>query len=211
VARYRGPSCKICRREGVQLFLKGERCYTPKCGIERRPDQPPGERAKGRRSKFSEYGLRLREKQKVKRIYGLMESQFRKYFERASRMKGVTGSLLISLLEGRLDNVVYRLGFGSSRNEARQLVWLGHIVVNGRKLNIPSYQVKEGDLIEIREKSKKIVNIVKSLDLLERRGLPEWLELDRDNLKGTVKKLPDREYVTFPIEEQLIVEFYSRV
>jgi len=126
-------------------------------------------------------------------------------------MKGVTGSLLISLLEGRLDNVVYRLGFGSSRNEARQLVWLGHIVVNGRKLNIPSYQVKEGDLIEIREKSKKIVNIAKSLDLLERRGLPEWLELDRDNLKGTVKKLPDREYVTFPIEEQLIVEFYSRV
>ncbi len=210
MARYRGPSCKICRREGVQLYLKGERCYTPKCGIERRPE-PPGDHGKGRRSKFSEYGLRLREKQKVKRIYGLTESQFRRYFVRASRMKGVTGSLLISLLEGRLDNVVYRLGFGSSRNEARQLVWLGHIVVNGRKLNIPSYQVKEGDLIEIREKSKKIVNIAKSLDLLERRGLPEWLELDRDNLKGTVKKLPDREYVTFPIEEQLIVEFYSRV
>lgn len=213
MARYRGPSCKLCRREGEQLFLKGARCYTEKCAINRRGEQPPGVHGnrRGRRAKFSEYGIRLREKQKVKRIYGLTERQFRKYFENAAKIKGVTGEILISSLERRLDNTVYRLGFASSRAEARQLVWLGHVKVNGRKVNIPSYQVDEGSIIELKDKTRSLPSVNLSLELLERRGLPSWLELDKDNYKGVVSKLPEREDVTVPIEEQLIVEFYSRV
>lgn len=210
VSRYRGPSCKLCRREGEQLFLKGARCYTDKCAINRRGEQPPGIHGK-RRSKFSEYGIRLREKQKVKRIYGLTEKQFRKYFESAARTKGVTGALLISSLERRLDNTVFKLGFASSRTEARQMVWQGHIKVNGRRVDIPSYHVKEGDVIEIQEKSREIPGIKLSFELLERRGLPGWLEIDTDGYKGVVNKLPERDDVTVPIQEQLIVEFYSRV
>jgi len=211
LARYRGPSCKLCRQEGEQLFLKGSRCYTPKCAIDRRPDQKPGIHGKGRRSKFSEFGIRLREKQKVKRIYGLTENQFRNYFEIAEKIKGVTGSILITLLERRLDNVIYRLGFASSRDQARQLVWHGHIKVNGRKVDIPSFQVDEGSTIELKEKSKKLSSINNAMEMLERRGVPQWLDFDQDNYKGVVNKLPQREDVTVPIDEQLIVEFYSRV
>ncbi len=211
MARYRESLCRLCRREGEQLFLKGERCYTPKCSIERRPNQKPGMHGKSGRVKFSEYGIRLREKQKVKSMYGLTEKQFRNYFEKAERSKGITGDVLISLLERRLDNVVYRLGLASSRNQARQLVWHGHVSVNNRKVDIPSYLVKEGDVVEVVEKSKKMPPIAEALELIERRGIPEWLELDRENLKGVVKRLPERNDVTAPIEEQLIVEFYSRV
>jgi small subunit ribosomal protein S4 len=194
----------------MKLFLKGERCYTEKCAIERRPDQAPGEHGLIR-PKFSEFGIRLREKQKVRRIYGLTERQFRRYFERASRVKGITGELLISLLERRLDNVVFRLGFAGSRKEAREMVRYGHILINGRKLDIPSYQIGLGDIIEVRDGTQQLDRINKSLEILARRGLPDWLELEKENYKGIVKRLPQRGDVTFPIEEQLIVEFYSRV
>jgi len=209
LAKYTEAVCRICRREGMKLFLKGEKCYT-KCTLEKRPDKAPGEHGLVR-PKFSEFGIRLREKQKVKRIYGLTENQFRRYFEKASRVKGVTGQVLISSLERRLDNVVYRLGFGSSRREARQMVRYRHILVNGRKVDIPSYDVKVGDTIEVAPESRKLDRINQSFELLSRRGVPEWLELDRENYRGHVKRLPVREDVTVPIEEQLIVEFYSRV
>jgi small subunit ribosomal protein S4 len=194
----------------MKLFLKGDRCYSEKCAVDRRPEKPPGVHG-DRRPKFSEFGIRLREKQKVKRIYGLTERQFRKYIEKASRSKAETGKLLISLLERRLDNVLYRLGFASSRKEARHLVRFGHIIVNGRRVDVPSYQIKEGDAIEVAEKSRKLGRINQSIESLERRGFPGWLELEKDNYRGVVKKLPLREDVTLPIEEQLIVEFYSRV
>jgi small subunit ribosomal protein S4 len=194
----------------MKLFLKGDRCYSEKCAVDRRPEKAPGEHGH-LRPKFSEFAIRLREKQKVKRIYGLTERQFRKYVEKASRSKGETGKLLISLLERRLDNVLYRVGFASSRKEARQLVRFGHILVNGKRVDVPSYQIKEGDAIEVAQKSRKIGRINQSLESLERRGFPGWLELEKDNYKGVVKKLPLREDVTLPIEEQLIVEFYSRV
>lgn len=194
----------------MKLFLKGEKCYTEKCTIEVRPNQTPGDQGK-RRPRFSEFAIRLREKQKVKRLYGLTEKQFRRYYENAIRIKGVTGEVLISLIERRLDNVVYRLGFGSSRKEARQLVRHGHILVNGKKVDIPSYQVDLGDVIEVAEASRDVGRINQSLEMLARRGSPEWLELDREEYKGAVKRLPLREDVTVPIEEQLIVEFYSRV
>ncbi len=210
MGRYTGPTDRLSRREGVNLFLKGERSYSGKSAIEKRPDQVPGEHGKFR-SKFSEYGVRLREKQKVKRMYGIREKQFRGYFKKAAHLKGVTGSILISMLERRLDNVIYRLCFGSSRNDARQLVSHKHVLVNGSVVNIPSYQVKEGDQIEIREKSKKLQRINQALEFSSRRGVPEWLQLDEDNFKGAVSRLPERDDVTFPIEEQLIVEFYSRV
>ena len=210
MGRYTGPTDRLSRREGVNLFLKGERSYNGKTAVEKRPDQVPGEHGKFR-SKFSEFGLRLREKQKVKRMYGIREKQFRGYFEKASRIKGVTGAILISMLERRLDNVVYRLCFGSSRNDARQLVGHAHVMVNGNVVNIPSYQVKEGDKIEIREKSKKLQRINQALEFNSRRGVPDWLELDEENYRGTVLRVPARDDVTFPIEEQLIVEFYSRV
>ncbi len=208
MARYTGPSCRLCRRENTELFLKGDRCYTDKCAIKRR-NYPPGQHGQGR-SKVSDYGTQLREKQKVRRIYGLLEKQFRGYFATADRMKGVTGENLLSLLERRLDNTIYRLGFASSRTESRQLVRHGHFTLNGRKINIPSIQLKAGDVLELREKSRKIVAINDSLESVVRRGIPQWLELDKDAFKGTLKGLPVREDITTPIQEQLIVELYSK-
>jgi small subunit ribosomal protein S4 len=192
----------------MELFLKGDRCYTDKCAIKRR-NYPPGQHGQSR-SKTSAYGVQLREKQKVRRIYGLLEKQFRSYFAEADRMKGVTGETLLSLLERRLDNAVYRLGFASSRTESRQLVRHGHFTLNGRKVNIPSIQLKAGDVIELREKSRKIVSVNDSLEAVVRRGIPQWLELDRDAFKGSLKGLPVREDITTPIQEQLIVELYSK-
>ena len=208
MARYTGPSCRLCRREGSELFLKGERCYTDKCAIKRR-SYPPGQHGQGR-IKVSDYGVQLREKQKVRRIYGILENQFRGYFAMADRMKGVTGENLLFILERRLDNVAYRLGFATSRTEARQLVRHGHFTLNGRKVNIPSIQAKAGDVIQLREKSRKIASVTDSLEGVVRRGIPQWLELDKDAFKGTVKALPVREDITMPIQEQLIVELYSK-
>ncbi len=192
----------------MELSLKGERCFTDKCAIKRRA-YPPGQHGQGR-TKVTDYGTQLREKQKVRRIYGILEKQFRGYFEKADRMKGVTGENLLVLLETRLDNVVYRLGFASSRGEARILVRHGHFTVNGRKVNIPSFQVRPGSVIELREKSRAIACINESLDAVVRRGTPQWLELDKTAFKGVVKTVPIREDITIPIQEQLIVELYSK-
>ncbi|MBI1922033.1 MAG: 30S ribosomal protein S4 [Geobacter sp.] len=208
MARYTGPSCRLCRRENIELFLKGERCYTDKCAIKRR-NYPPGQHGQAR-IKVSDYGVQLREKQKVRRIYGILEKQFRSYFEEADRMKGVTGENLLFLLERRLDNAVYRLGFAASRTEARTLVRHGHFRVNGRKVNIPSFLVRSGDVIEVREKSRNVACINDSLEAVVRRGVPQWLELDKDARKGVVKTFPTREDITTPIQEQLIVELYSK-
>jgi len=208
LARYTKSVCRLCRRENLKLFLKGERCYTEKCAIERR-NYPPGQHGQNRR-KFSDYGSQLREKQKVKRLYGILENQFRNTFKEADRRKGITGETLLSLLERRLDNAVYRLGFANSRNEARQLVKHSHFLVNQTKVNIPSYLVKPGDIIQLREKSKKVVRILESLEGVARRGVPQWLELDKEQLKGSVKTLPTREDITIPIQEKLIVELYSK-
>jgi len=208
LARYTGPVCRLCRREGSELFLKGERCFTDKCAIKRR-SYPPGQHGQGR-LKVSDYGVQLREKQKVRRIYGILENQFRGYFEQADRMKGVTGENLLFILERRLDNVIYRLGFATSRTEARQLVRHGHFTLNGRKVNIPSIQAKAGDVLQLREKSRKMAAINESLEAVVRRGMPQWLELDKDAFKGTIKALPVREDITMPIQEQLIVELYSK-
>ena len=208
MARYTGPRCRLCRREGSKLFLKGDRCFSEKCAFERR-SYAPGLHGQGR-IKVSDYGIRLREKQRVRRIYGVNESQFRRYFEMADRQKGVTGTNLLVLLEKRLDNVVYRLGFAESRVQARQLVRHGHFLVNGRKVDIPSFQVKTGDEITLREKSRDIVPVVQALEAVARRGVPDWLELDAENKKGTVKSIPERSHITMPIQEQFIVEFYSK-
>jgi small subunit ribosomal protein S4 len=209
MARYTGPVCRLCRREEMKLFLKGERCYTEKCGYDRR-SYPPGQHGQARRRKRSDYGEQLREKQKVKRIYGIAERQFRGYYYRASRMKGVTGENLIQLLERRLDNVVYRMGFACDHAEARQLVLHGHFQVNGRRINIPSYLVRSGDVVEVKEKSRKITRVVDSLAAVDRRGVPPWIDVDKDAFKGTVKALPSRADVTMDIREQLIVELYSK-
>ena len=208
MARETGPQCKLCRREGVQLFLKGARCHSVKCGVRKR-DYPPGEHA-WRRSRFSEYGLQLREKQKVKRIYGVLEKQFRGYYAKADRQKGITGTNLLLLLESRLDNTIYRMGFASSRNQARQLVKHNHFLVNGRKVNIPSYLVKPGDVIDVKEKSRKVPQILEAMETVVRRGVPAWMEVDRDNFRGSMKSLPSREELTMPVQEQLIVELYSK-
>jgi small subunit ribosomal protein S4 len=208
LARYTKSVCRLCRRENLKLFLKGERCYTEKCAIDRRT-YPPGQHGQNRR-KFSDYGAQLREKQKVKRLYGLLENQFRNTFKEADRKKGITGEVLLSLLERRLDNAVYRLGFANSRNEARQLVRHNHFLVNQRKVNIPSFLVKPGDSIVLREKSKKVARILEALEGVARRGVPQWLELDKEQLKGNVKGLPSREELTLPIQEKLIVELYSK-
>lgn len=192
----------------MELFLKGERCYTDKCAIKRR-NYPPGQHGQGR-PKVSDYGVQLREKQKVRRIYGILEKQFRSYFQEADRLKGVTGENLLSLLERRLDNVVYRLGFAASRTEARILVRHNHFTLNGKKANIPSIQLRAGDVIELKEKSRKIACINESLDAVVRRGIPQWLELEKEAYKGVVKILPVREDITMPIQEQLIVELYSK-
>ena len=208
MARYTGPSCKLCRREGLKLFLKGERCYTDKCAIERR-NYAPGQHGQ-RRGKISEYGLQLREKQKVRRIYGILEKQFRNYYKDAARLKGATGENLLQLLESRLDNVVYRMGFGSTRSESRQLVSHKAILVNGAVVNIPSYQVKAGDVISLREKAKKQLRVQSALALAAQRGEPEWLEVNADKLEGTFKSVPDRQDLSSDINENLIVELYSK-
>jgi len=209
LARYTGPVCRLCRRENAKLFLKGDRCHTDKCSIERR-NYAPGQHGQGR-TKVTDYGTQLRAKQKVKRTYGLVEKQFRATFDKADRMKGVTGENLLMLLERRLDSMVYRMGFATSRNEARLLVRQGHFLVNGRKVNIPSYLVRVGDVVELKEKSRKIVRINEALDGVMRRGIPSWVELERDAFKGTVKTLPVREEMTTPeFQEHLIVELYSK-
>ncbi len=209
MARYREPVCRLCRREGMKLFLKGQRCLTDKCAIEKR-NFAPGQHGKSRRPKLVGYGLQLREKQKVRRFYGILEDQFRNYFEKAAAMRGITGENLLVMLERRLDNVVYRLGLASSRAGARQLVRHGHILVVGRKVNIPSFQVSPGQEIAVRERSRQMNSIQRAVDLTGSRSIPSWLELDRENLKGRVVALPKREDVNFPIQEQMIVELYSK-
>jgi small subunit ribosomal protein S4 len=208
VARYRASVCRLCRREGLKIFLKGERCYTDKCAIERR-NYPPGQHGQGR-IKFSEYSLQLREKQKLKRTYRLLEGPFRRLFEKADRGKGITGESLMVLLERRFDNMVYRLGFANSRAEARQLVRHGHFLVNGRKVDIPSALVTAGDVVTVRDRSRKIVRIQEALELSQRRGVPEWLEVDRPNFTGCIRALPARSDLTMPINEKLVVELYSK-
>jgi small subunit ribosomal protein S4 len=208
LARYTKSVCRLCRRENLKLFLKGERCYTEKCAIDRRT-YPPGQHGQARK-KFSPYGAQLREKQKVKRMYGVLENQFRNIFAEADRQKGITGEVLLSLLERRLDSAVYRLGFANSRNEARQLVRHNHFLVNKAKVNIPSYLLRPGDVIELREKSKKVVRIQEALEGVGRRGIPQWLALDKEQMVGQVKSPPAREDITIPIQENLIVELYSK-
>ena len=208
MSRYRGSVCRQCRRENMKLFLKGDRCYSDKCSFERRA-YPPGQHGQ-RRAKFSDYGIQLREKQKVRRIYGISEKQFRLIFTKADRQKGITGANLLGLLERRLDNVVFRLGFTSSRTQGRHFVRHNHFTVNGKKVNIPSYVTKAGDVIELKEKSRTVAAISESIETIVRRGVPQWLELDKEGFKGVVKSLPAREDVTLPIQEQLIVELYSK-
>ena len=198
-----------CRRENMKLFLKGDRCYSDKCAFDRR-SYAPGEHGQGRRGKFSDYGVQLREKQKVKRMYGLSEKQFHLIFEKADRQKGKTGTNLLVLLERRLDNVVYRLGFANSRTQGRHFARHNHFIVNNKKVNIPSYSIKVGDVIEVREKSQKIQSIADSMESVVRRGVPQWLELEKQTFKGMVKAFPEREDLTMPIQEQLIVELYSK-
>jgi small subunit ribosomal protein S4 len=209
LARYTGSVCRLCRREGMKLFLKGDRCYGDKCAFERHT-YPPGQHAGARRRKSSDYGIMLREKQKVKRMYGLMEKQFKACFQIAERQNGITGINLLILLERRLDNVVYRLGFAESRSQARQYVSHKHFTVNGRNVNIPSYLVKVGDIIALKEKGKKVVQIQESLEAVARRGVPAWLELNKEGFVGDIKSFPTREDLTMPIQEQLIVEYYSK-
>ena len=208
MARYTGAVCRLCRREGLKLFLKGERCYTDKCAIERR-NYPPGQHGQAR-PKFSEYSIQLREKQKLRRIYGILEGQFRRYFQMADRAKGVTGETLLQLLERRMDNMVYRMGFATSRSEARQLVRHGHFSVNGRKVNVPSFLVKVGDVVAVTERSRKVVRIQEALDLAQRRGVPDWLEVSSEAFSGRVKSIPVRADLTMPINEKLVVELYSK-
>ncbi len=209
MARYTDPVCRLCRREGMKLFLKGTKCFSDKCPIEKR-NFAPGQHGKDRKSKIVGYGLQLREKQKTKRIYFAQEGQFRNYFEKAARTKGVTGEMLLQQLERRLDNVVYRLGFGVSRRQARQLVRHGHVQVDGRKVNIPSYQVSVGEEIAIREGSLKLAILEPAKEFASHQNAPTWLEIDRDNYKGKVLSLPKREDIHLPVNEQLIVELYSK-
>jgi small subunit ribosomal protein S4 len=208
LARYKESVCRLCRRESLKLFLKGDRCYGDKCAFERR-GYAPGDHGQLRR-KHSDYGVQLREKQKLKRMYGLLERQFRSYFEKADKQKGITGTNLLLFLERRLDNMVFRIGFANSRNEARQLVRHNHFLVNGKPINIPSYLVKVGSEIRVREKSRKVERIVEAMEIVARRGIPQWLELDKDNFRGLVKTLPSREELVMPVQEQLVVELYSK-
>jgi small subunit ribosomal protein S4 len=209
MARYIGPVCRLCRRESIKLFLKGERCYTEKCAIEKR-NFVPGQHGKTRKSKLVGYGVQLREKQKVKRIYGVLEDQFRRYFEQAERTRGITGETLLQLLERRLDNVAYRLGFATSRPQARQLVRHGHFVVNGRKVDIPSYSVKPGDVVAVRQRSHKNPIILHALEEVKGRGVPEWLTFEAEAMSAKVGSVPTREQINLPVQEQLIVELYSK-
>lgn len=208
MARYTGPVCRICRRENQKLFLKADRCLTEKCAFERR-GYPPGQHGHGR-IKFSEYALQLREKQKLKRLYGLVEKQFRAYFDRAETMKGVTGSNLLQLLERRLDNVAYRIGLGGSRTQARLVVRHGHVTVNGKRVDIPSFLVKKGDVVGLVEKSQKVTTILASLEASKNREAPQWIDVDQAAFKATVKDLPSRDDVTVPVEERMVVELYSK-
>jgi len=208
LARYREAVCRLCRREGIELFLKGDRCFTDKCAIKRR-GYPPGQHGQ-RRPKHSDYGVQLREKQKAKRIYGLLERQFHNYFEKADQMKGKTGDNLLILLERRLDNVTYKLGFAVTRRQSRQLVGHGHFTIGGKRVNIPSFLVRPGDVIELQEKSRKNPSINEAMDAVVRKGIPAWLELDRENFRGNIKILPTRADITEQIQEQLIVELYSK-
>lgn len=208
MARYTGPRCRQCRRENMKLFLKGERCFTDSCAFDRR-QYAPGQHGQGR-AKFSPYGEQLREKQKVKRMYGVLEKQFRTYYHKASQKKGVTGENLIKTLESRLDNMVFRLGFCGSRNEARQLIKHGHFRINGKKVDIPSYLLKPEDVISVRESSRKVQRIKDAMDTAKQRGIPRWLELNTEQFAGKVLAVPEREEITAPIREQLIVELYSK-
>jgi len=209
LARYTDAACRRCRREGIKMFLKGDRCYSDKCSFERRAFAP-GQHGQARFRKQSDYAIQLREKQKVKSMYGMLEGPFRQNFAKADRQKGVTGENLLILLERRLDNAVFRMGFASSRNQARQLVRHKHILVNGKKVNIPSFLISVGDEVTVKEKSRANALINESLEAVERRGVPSWLELSKDNYKASVKALPNREELTMPIQEQLIVELYSK-
>ncbi len=208
MARYRESACRLCRREGLKLFLKGDRCYSEKCAFERR-GYAPGEHGQMRK-KHSDYGVQLRAKQKLKRMYGLMEKQFRGYFEKADRQKGITGTNLLLFLERRLDNMVFRMGFANSRTEARQLVRHNHFLVGGKPVNIPSYLLQAGDDIQVREGSRKVERILDAMESIARRGIPQWLELDKENYRGILKVLPTREELTMPVQEQLVVELYSK-
>ncbi len=208
MARYTDAQCRLCRRERMALYLKGDRCYTDKCAIQRR-NYPPGQHGQGR-GKISDYGLQLREKQKVKRMYGVLEKQFRGYFERAERMRGVTGTNLLVLLERRLDNVVYRLGFANSRAQSRQLVRHNHVLVDGVRVNLPSFLVKVGQTVQVTEKSRTSPLVRDALEAAARRGCPPWLELEKEEAKGKVSMFPTREDITMPIQEHLIVELYSK-
>jgi small subunit ribosomal protein S4 len=208
MARYTGALCRLCRREGEKLFLKGTRCYTEKCAVERRK-YVPGQHGQNR-GKLSDYGLQLREKQKVRRIYGIMENQFRIYFEKAARHKGVTGEVLLQLLERRLDNVVYRIGFAVNRREARQLIRHGFFLVNGRKVDMPSYLLMPGDSIEVSESSKGLQAIADSLSIAEHRGFPDWIEVNTQKMAGKFIRIPSRDEIQLPVHEQIIVEFYSK-
>jgi small subunit ribosomal protein S4 len=209
MARYIGPACRLCRREGIKLFLKGERCYTEKCAIEKR-NFVPGQHGKARKSKMVGYGIQLREKQKVKRIYGVLEEQFRRYFEQAERTRGITGETLLQLLERRLDNVAYRLGLATSRPQARQLVRHGHLTVNGRKVDIPSFSVKPGDIVAVKQNSRKSVAILHALEEVKGRGVPEWLVVEAEGMSAKVGSIPNRQQINLPVQEQLIVELYSK-
>ncbi|MEN6438736.1 MAG: 30S ribosomal protein S4 [Syntrophobacter sp.] len=208
MARYTESQCRLCRREAMKLYLKGDRCYSDKCAVERR-NFPPGQHGQGR-GKLSDYGLQLREKQKIKRLYGLVEKQFKGYFKEADRQKGVTGTNFLVLLERRLDNTVYRLGFANSRSQARQLVRHNHLLVNGKKVNIPSYLLRPGDTISVAEPSRGLGIINESMGALPRRGLAAWLDLDTSKYEGTFKVYPNREEMNLPVQEQLVVEFYSK-
>ncbi len=209
MARNIGAACRRCRRENIKLYLKGDRCFSDKCSFERRAFGP-GQHGQAKFKKQSDYAVQLREKQKVKNMYGMLEGQFRLFFEKAEKQKGVTGENLLVMLERRLDNTIFRIGFASSRNQARQLVRHNHILVNGRKVNIPSYLVSAGDVVILKEKSRANTMINENFEAVIRRGVPSWLELDKDNYKATLKALPNREEVTMPIQERLIVELYSK-
>ncbi len=208
MARYTGPQCRLCRRETEKLFLKGDRCFTEKCAVERR-QYPPGQHGQ-RRGKLSDYGVQLREKQKVRNTYGILEKQFRKYFHKAERKKGVTGEVLLQFLETRMDNIVHRMGFAPNRNSARQLVRHGHFLVNGRDVNVPSFNVHVGDIVEVKTSSRDLDAIKDSISRIEQRGIPSWLEMDFQNFKGKVLQIPSREDIQLTAQEQLIVELYSK-
>ena len=208
MARYTGPVCRLCRREGIKLYLKGDRCYSEKCAVDKR-NYPPGQKAQGRK-KVTEYGLQLREKQRARRIYGVLERQFSRYFDIAERQQGITGENLLRLLERRLDNVVYRLGFAQSRAQARQLVRHGHFTVNDKKVNIPSFLVRSGDEIAISEKSRELPLFTEIIEVAAQKTPPVWLEVDLEKMRGRVLGLPNREDIDVPIQEHLIVELYSR-